>query len=232
MKAWLDAWRNVHGEYAWDVELRHFAKRQRYPGYFSGVIGLQELASFQDSFPQAIDGEGSYVVAGEVCYWKNYGNHLARDKITYDLLERLAEAKNWGIFRSAVTEVCAEPNFDSFVRLQTATGQARGFATPLTFVAFYDPTSFPMVDRHIADWWAANRERFGMASLPPFLQRGDGWIEATSYGKVRHNWEAYWAWAQFCRDYARRIGGWRARDIEMAVWTAQKRGEALPTLPL
>jgi len=230
MEASRDAWINAHRDYAWEVDLGHFRERREYPGFFCRVIRSQDAASFEDAFRRAIDGDGTYQVAGEVCYWKNYGNHLSRDKITHNLLKHLAEDRNWGLFCKGVIEVCANPDFDSFLRLQAATGQPRGFATPLTFVSFYDPTSFPMVDKHIADWWAVNKKRFSMATLPSFSQREDGWIEAAPGTKTRLNWGAYMAWTRFCRDYAQRLGDWRARDVEMAVWMAQKGRRYLPTL--
>ena len=232
MRAWLDTWTNVARQYAWVVDLSHFGQRHRYPGFFHRVIGPRELVSFEDAYRHAIDDDGSYVVAGEVCYWKNYGSFQSRDRLADRLLQLLSDRECWTGFRNAVREVRNCPGFPALRRLQEASGQPRGFATPVTFVAFYDPASYPMVDKHIATWWAQNKGRFGLDSAPAFAQRADGWIETTSARKVRHNWEAYWAWTRFCRDYAQRMGGWRSRDIEMTVWTAQKRGAFLPTLPV
>lgn len=230
MEASRDAWRNAHGDYAWEVDLRHFAERQEYPGFFSRVIGSRDAIRFEDAFRRAIDGSGTYQIAGEVCYWKNYGNHQSRDRITRKLLQLLSDKECWAKFRGAVKEVCKHPCFPALACLQDASGQPHGFATLLTFVSFYDPTSFPMVDKYIAYWWAASKKRFGLATLPSFSQRDDGWIETTTKTKTELNWGAYMAWTRFCRDYAQRLGGWRARDVEMAVWMAQKRGKDLPTL--
>ena len=225
-----DLWRASLEAYAWDVDLCHFKNADEYPGHFRCIIGSRDVAGFEALFREAVEDRGSYEVAGEVCYWKNFGSHLSRDRITYALLKHLARRENWGMFSERVKGICTSPSFYAFRRLQAATGQPHGFATPLTFVSFYDPASFPMVDKHIAYWWAASKKRFGLAAPPCFSQRDDGWIETTTKAKTEQNWGAYMAWTRFCRDYAQRLGGWRARDVEMAVWMAQQLDKDLPAL--
>jgi hypothetical protein len=232
MEIGLDAWKRLLNVYTWDVNLSNFKFASEYPGHFNRVIRSQDVACFETLFRKAIEGRDSYQVAGEVCYWKNYGNHLSRDKITNALLKHLAVRESWGTFCKSVKEASTSPSFSSFLRLQSATDQPRGFATVLTFVSFYDPKSFPMVDKHIADWWKTNQRRFGLTAAVAFSQRdSDGWIETTTRIATEQNWNTYMAWVRFCRDYAQRLGGWRARDVEMAVWMAQKRGDFLPILP-
>lgn len=221
---WMASW----GAYKWTVNLSKYAAA--YSGYFVDTISAKNVTCFESRFREAVDSRGPYQIAGEVCYWKNAGNHLSRDRITSALLDHLSDKPKWNAFCVAVRQVCASPSLDAFRRVQEVTGQSDGFATPLTFVSFYNPASFPMVDKHIACWWAANRDRFGLAEKPAFVQRKDGWIDVTSQAKAEQNWNAYMAWTGFCRDYAHRLGDWRARDVEMAVWMAQKDGTNLPVL--
>ena len=226
----LDKWATARKAYTWQVDLGHFKDRHRCSGFFSGLIGSQSMTRFEDAFRRAIDDDGPCAVAGEVCYWKNYGSYQSRDRITGRLLQNLSDRAHWTAFRNAVKAACAQPTVEAFSRLQAACGQPQGFATPLTFVAFYQPQRYSMVDKHIAFWWRQNRARYGLEGAPAFRQRNDGWIEITSGIKTRQNWAAYLAWARFCCDYARCLGAWRARDVEMAVWTAQKQGLSLPKM--
>ena len=190
------------------------------------------VAAFEDAFRRAVDEDGPYGVAGEVWYWKNYGTYQSRDRVTRRLLTHLANTSGWTAFCSAVRDACARPTFDAFRQLQGACNQHSAFATPVTFVAFYQPESYPMADKHIANWRAQNRARMGFERGPAFSQRSDGWVEAmvASDTKARRTRLAYLAWAEFCRNYAQRIGDWRARDVEMAVWMAQKQRLELPPM--
>ena len=59
----------------------------------------------------------------------------------------------------------------------------------------------------------------------------DGLIKGT-----RESWKAYLGWAEFCRQVAQQLWAltghrWGARDVEMAVWTAQRKSLCLPPLP-
>jgi hypothetical protein len=226
-----ETWSRCLVDYAWAVDLRTFKHRAEYPGHFGRTIGSGDVKSLEDLFRIAVDKGGPYQVAGEVCYWKNYGNHLSRDRMTLELLVHLAAKSAWDELRKAVTDCCAHPSLAAFLRLRAAAGETHGFATPVTFVSFYDPASYPMVDKHIADWWVVNKASFCLAQATAFSQRrADGWVQTTSQRTTEQNWNAYLAWAGFCRDYGKRLGGWRARDVEMAVWMAQKGGETLPVV--
>jgi hypothetical protein len=81
-----------------------------------------------------------------------------------------------------------------------------------------------------------NKERFGYEKSVEFSQRNDGWIQTTLKSHVQQNWLAYLEWSKFCRDYAKRVSincelMYRARDVEMVVWEAEKGGIYLNILP-
>ncbi len=192
--------------------------------------------TFENKFRAAIDGNGSFEIAGEVCFWKNYGNAQARNRVTQKLLTHLRDPVNWDRFVQAIKQVLSNLSYDNFVALRDACNQPRGFATPITFLAFYKPTEYPMVDKHIANWWAVNRAKYGYGDSPKFSQRNDGWIQTYTIPQNKQNWNAYIAWGKFCFDYATRIAkncgwNWRARDVEMAVWEAYKNSISLEVLP-
>ena len=217
-ESWLSALRM----YNWTVDLRHFRNAGNYPGYFNRVILSSEVVRFEDTFRAIINEKGSFEITGEVCFWKNYGNAQARDRVTKNLLDHVSEHANWNIFTLAVREIESDPCFANFISLRNACNQAKGFATPITFLAFYNPRDYPMVDKHIANWWNAQRTEYGYEEYPEFSQRDDGWVPPNE-----DNWNAYIAWTRFCCDYSERIRrncglDWRVRDVEIAIWMTQE----------
>ncbi len=228
-----EIWKEQLSTYSWDVNLASFKYAKEYPGFFNRVVRPTQVVQFETMLRNTINDSGNYQIAGEVCYWKNYGNHQSRDELTNTLLHHLVIRSDWLHFCSTVQTVCTHPILDAFLELQYASGQSKGFATVITYISFYNPQLFPMVDKHIANWWSTNRQHFGLNLKPTFAQReSDGWIETTSSSLVSQNWNAYMEWTYFCRDYAQHLGGWRARDVEMAVWMAQKHKQLLPPLPI
>lgn len=229
-------WDKAYSKYSWTVDLKHFSKAAGCPGYFNRVITSADVMTFENKFRTAVDGNGSFEIAGEVCFWKNYGSAKARNRVTQELLTHLRDPVKWGRFVQAIKQVSSNPSYDHFVALRDACNQPRGFATPITFLVFYKPTEYPMIDKHIANWWAENRAEYGYGGSPDFSQRNDGWIQTYTILQNKQNWNAYIAWKKFCNDYATRIAkncewNWRARDVEMAIWEAYKNSISLEVLP-
>ena len=232
-------WNNAYRIYRWTVDLRHFIDSGNYRGYFDRIIGPDNVVEFENTFRQAINKakeDGSFAIAGEVCFWKNYGNAPARNRVTQALLDHLSSPDNWKEFAKRIQEISNNPSYDNFVALRDACNQPMGFATPITFLAFYTPTKYPMVDKHIANWWKAHKADHGFGDSGRFSQRCDGWIQTYTISQNKLNWNAYMTWKRFCNDYAVKIAkncglDWRARDVEMAVWQAQKKNIPLNALP-
>lgn len=230
-----DRWNEARTGFNWKVDLGHFKRGADYPGFFNRIIEPRDVKTFEDRFRTAIDGDGSFVIAGEVCFWKNYGNAQNRDRVTEQLLSHLKDSAKWNMFVQAVKNVQENPSYNNFIALRDACDQPKGFATPITFLVFYKPTEYPMVDKHIANWWAENKARHGYGNSEIFSQRKDGWIQTYSNSQLRQNWNAYIDWKKFCNDYIGRIRrrcgwNWRARDVEMAVWEASKNNIPLEKL--
>ena len=231
-----DTWINALRRYHWQVDLATFKHAREYPGYFNRTITPAGVVEFENIFRASLNEPGHYQVAGEVCFWKNFGNFQARNRITKRLLDHLSVRANWATFVNVVRTISQNPTFEKLDALCQACGQPNGFATPITFVAFYDPDHFPMVDKHIAYWWRIHPATFGHAQATAFSQRNDGWIQTTNAGNRKQNWKAYLDWKAFCCVYAERLTQrcgteWRARDVEMAVWIAQKNNLVLNSLP-
>jgi hypothetical protein len=229
-------WIEALDKYNWQVDLASFQHAREYLGFFNRTITPAGLGQFETDFRASLKGTGHYQIAGEVCFWKNYGNHLAKNRLPEALLTHLSVPGNWTFFVEAVRNISQNPTFSGFDSLCQACGQPNGFAVPMTFVAFYDPLHFPMVDKHIAYWWKNHRSTFGHAQATVFSQRNDGWIQTTNEQNRKQNWTAYLDWKAFCCEYAERLtercgNPWRARDVEMAVWMAQRNNLALNGIP-
>ena len=224
----LDNWINAYKSYNWTVDLSKFQDAKKYQEAFNSVITPQKLVEFENSFRMQINSPDnfSFIRAGEVCFWKNYGAFQNRDGITNKLLNHLSIRQQWDKFSYAIQKLSVDPIYDNFLDLTMACNQPYGFATPITFLAFYQPTDFPMIDRHIGEWWDKRSDDFGYKKNIKFTY-SNGVIS-----KSENNWIAYLYWAAFCNEIAKIFLTkyqirWRPRDVEMAVWQAQKNKIAL-----
>jgi hypothetical protein len=224
----VNNWIKAYKSYNWTVDLSKFQDAKKYQKAFNSVITPQKLIEFETSFRMQINSPDnfSFVRAGEVCFWKNYGAFQTRNTITGKLLNYLSIRRQWDQFSLAIQSLSKDPKYEKFLELATACNQPYGFATPITFLAFYQPTDFPMVDRHIADWWNNNSDTFGYKKQLKFN------YPAGTITKSENNWYAYIYWTIFCNDIAKIMSTkyqilWRPRDVEMAVWQAQKNKIAL-----
>jgi hypothetical protein len=225
----LESWKKSLSKYNWTVDLSNYPYRHIYDGYFNQVVNNKNTIAFEDRFRSSINSD-TFVVASEVCYWKNYGSHTSRDKLTNNLLKLLAEKNNWIEFKNRLIELASKPTYHNIEFFRMACGQPYGFATPVTFLSFYNPTLYPMVDKIIGKWWNRNKSTYWKTSASSFFQRSDGWL-----GLNEQNWTTYLEWTNFCREYSNFLSSksgeqWRARDVEIAVWEAEKRDLTLNTL--
>ena len=114
----------------------------------------------------------------------------------------------------------------SFSKFSKKPAPSGVIATAATFPAFLDPYNFPMVDTQVAKWARNNRKDHSYSSV------GGPNLREPSNGKgvlfLRH-WDFVESWIEWCR-YTRDILNessepkrkWRARDVEMAVFTVQR----------
>jgi hypothetical protein len=115
-------------------------------------------------------------------------------------------------------------DFDNFRKLFRFQGE--GIAVVATFPAFLDPVNFPMVDRRIAKWVNMHYIQFNATcpdapQLMPFSS-----ISTSPYTTLSmKDFPFYLRWIHWTRSMAEKLTkatgiSWRARDVEMAVFTA------------
>lgn len=216
--------------YNWSVNLSKFKYSKDYPNHFHEEINAKNTRNFEDKFREAINAgfpSDQYLVCGEVYYWKNNRSpsNNAKAKETIDYLATPARQK---LFIDSLKVLAQNPNYNNFINFRRACNLPNGFATPITYLSFYSPDQFPMIDKIIAFWWRDNKDRFGIDNVLLFRQRDDGWIQSITKKDSIQNWNAYLAWKVFCNRYGTILTkstgtSWRSRDVEMAVWEAQKR---------
>ena len=111
-----NSWNNALEIYNWTVDLRKFNKAGNYPEYFNRIIHSNEVIQFEHTFREHVDDNSSFQIAGEVCFWKNYGSHLSRNKLTESLLRHLANITSWDRFVVATKEISVNPIVSSIFR--------------------------------------------------------------------------------------------------------------------
>jgi hypothetical protein len=207
-----EAWKSARDSYVYEVDLRRFKDAAKHPGFFDRHIRTDQIEEFESSFRSALVPDGRIERGAEVVYWKNAKNHKARDRITQRFLGSVNSPAAWMKFVDAVRRLASSQTWESLKNLTACCGQKYGLAVPVTFLSFFAPDKFPMADRRVAKWWSRFPEQ------PQFKLNG------AVVAPRRQSWEAYVAWTDFCRRQAAalsELGGmpWRARDVEMAIWT-------------
>ena len=227
-------WTDALEKYRYPVDLQGFADAGHYPGWFEVNIypgdPLQTMG-FETRFrEQARDHLEAWA---EVVFWKLYSIGSGRAaRTTRNLLARETAIEDLWARCMAYVERPDRGTFRAFRR-------KLGFAAPVvataaTFPAFVCPRDFPMVDTQVARWAIQNHDRHRYADVGgPDLQ---GVESLPTVGVLREShWSFVESWIEWCRFTARELGHrtgrvWRARDVEMAVFTAQRRGLSLNPL--
>jgi hypothetical protein len=218
------------------VNLSDFSGSREYEGYFTEVITPKNLPDFEGKFRSAVNrpGAANFAVAGEVCFWKNYYSNDRSESFTSRTLGRFSDPVVWNKFAHSVRRLAGDFTVGNFFEMRRLSGFDSGFAIPLTFLSFYDPDNYPMTDRHTGRWWNSNKKRFGYSGRPDFVFRS-GVVSGLGEDDAISNYNAYKGLTEFCRDYSSLLNektgsGWRAADVEKAIFYAQINGIVLSPL--
>ena len=163
-----------------------------------------------------------------------------------ELVDQVARAFNYDRQRTGeVLEITSErlwehcrayvekPSLETFSTFRDILFKTDVIATAATFPAFLKPDDFPMVDQQVARWATANADKHGYAGCGgPVLVT----YPALGRGVLKdRDWDFVQSWIDWCRFSAELLTErtrfhWRARDAEMAVFTAQKKSMTLESL--
>lgn len=221
------SWVKALNQYSYPVQLREFSAVRQCPGFFQKDIkgDRDSTIDFENHFrSNATNIEAWY----EVVYWKLFSQKRALDGITLRVIQNLTDAKvNAEKIKTAARVFMSsesENDFDAYRRLFHFSTDV--IAIVATFPAFLDPERFPMVDTRVAKWVNLNYQKFNAADPdgPCLIQSEYGRTSLNATLTMR-DFRFYLHWIHWTRHMARKLTkatgqSWRARDVEMAVFTA------------
>ena len=227
-----DSWVTALNSYRYPVRLSDYSRADEFPGFFTRDIAGRRASTidFEDQFRaksnQCIE---AYF---EVVFWVLCGRsklfEASVDRIVDHLLNIGVQAAQ---LRAAIDDFVAGPSTPRLTALRSLLGiKADVLTVALTFPAFVDPVRFPMVNRQTAKWVTGNLGAHNNGrrnALTAFWHPDRG---------LRYdNFDNYLNWVHWCRETAEILTGrtdmrWRARDAEMAVFTAARSGLSLNVL--
>lgn len=212
-------------KYSYRVHLNDFVSSNKYRPFFTAEIegDRESTMAFEKRFQQnAIDSLEAYF---EVLFWKLYSQGMIRDKTTIRTISYMEKQKTDPcLLWERISSFVHEPNLVNLKAIRLLLGYSSPvLAVCLTFPTFHSPDLFPMVDNQVARWVNSNCEKYNSGSirarLAPFFM---------NYTSLRDNdFPNYLKWVDWCREVATLLTGktgfhWRARDVEMAVFTSQR----------
>ena len=228
-------WKAALNSYRYPV-IRPFSHASKYPEWQPQLKlpkgDRAETMAFEDYFRKS--GQSGMGPWAEVVFWKlaSLERGIAATK-TGEVLDRFRLKSTrpedlWDSLRAYV-EQPTRVKFDSFRSLFGF--ETKVIAVVATFPAFVAPADFPMVDTQIAKWVRGHSAEQNAADPMPQLV-------PASHNRVLSmtDFTFMQRWIAWCRHTAQKLAmltgeEWRARDVEMAVFQAQRDSLLLNPLP-
>ena len=222
-----NTWTKALNSYRYQVDLGNYHRKADFPNYFSRKISgdRSSTIAFEDYFRARAANIQPWF---EVVFWKMYSqkNHFQEqtDRIIRQIPRRSAEDPK--ILLAAINTFMQSLDARDFEKFTRILGYNSAVATVATFPAFLDPENFPMVDTRVAKWVNKHYPHFNGVDLaaPKLIPFAFGTTSKTTVLTMQ-DFPAYLKWISWTRFIAgvlsRKTGAnWRARDVEMAVFTA------------
>ncbi len=230
----LDSWRRALNAFSYPVDLTTYKGRTQFPGFFKITIAgdRQSTMELENHFQKT--ASENIAPFFEVIYWKLYSRHnicqnRTRERVCYVQRHGITCKQLW----EATLEFVEVHNIANLRKIRKLMGFTTAvLATPLTLPAFANPKRIPMIDMHVAQWvncHIADHNRNRLNKLSRFH---------LNYSSLRDNdFPNYLDWVAWSQEVAQVLtkldkNEWRVRDVEMAVFTAQRNRMRLNTLPL
>ena len=240
-----DTWEEALRAFCYPVALTDFEDAHQYPNWFEEDVphgDLCETKMFEDRFRRLARYE--LTAWYEVVYWKMYRmdfedrrtGMIVRDQTTRQVINRIGGNRTAELLRAKCDQYMRSESLKSFIDFQKMLVSGSGVAIAATFPAFLDPQNFPIVDKHVATWAACNGQQHSYAKCGgPDLFTYQGSIAGKTI-EIDH-WRFVESWYAWCRFTAKKLSElsnrrWRARDVEMAVFTVQRNRRDIDLTPL
>lgn len=224
-------WERALCEYKYKVLFNRFGNLpdqppDLYPGNKEQTKDFEKR--FRDRAPYHLDAWA------EVVFWKLYSRNpgIAEKQAQKILANKCVSAEDLWTSCEAYTQ---NPTRDTFSTFRKKLFSTPVVATAATFPAFMSPETFPMLDKQVTTWacWHGELHQYSSINGPDLKCVPD-----LASGTLREShWpfiESWVAWCQFTAKILSQRSGceWRARDVEMAVFTVQRSKGRLCLKPL
>lgn len=222
-----ESWLRALNDYYYPVNLNHYWNANRYPDYFNRIISGNRVSTIE--FEAYFRGNCQKIeVWYEVVFWKMYSQSGRRDEITLNFIKNIStnSASSGEMLHSYLQQFIRSPSIGNFEKFRKSLGfRSNVIATAATFPAFLNPEMFPMVDTRVAKWVNSQlrihnqRNRNGPQLVPSVFGRTGATV------LTMNDFDFYIHWIEWTRHMATKLAEstgvhWRARDVEMAVFTA------------
>jgi hypothetical protein len=220
-------WINARKQYDYSVKLADYQHANNCPGFFKQQIkgDRNSTIAFENYFRSNAQKIEAWC---EVVFWKLYSQNGRRDKHTKKCWDFWTEKNITGenIYKAANYFIINEDknSFDKYRELWPFY-RTRTIAVLATHISFLAPDRFPMIDTRIAKWVNCQLDRFneGDPNGPQLIKSQYGQTKSTVL--TMKDFDFYLHWIRWTRYIASKLSQqtemkWRARDVEMAVFTA------------
>ena len=228
-----ETWGKALDSYRYPVDLTDFPDAPKHGGWFALNVApgdpLQTMGLETRFRQQARDHLAAWA---EVVFWKLYSGR--RDNAVKSAARLLGSETSAADLWLSCGGYIANPSIETFRTFRSKLFRHSVVATATTFPAFICPEEVPMVDTQITHWARKNDHLHGYARLGgPDIERVPE-LKSGSVLKESH-WPFVESWIAWCRFTAWKLSqftgrAWRARDVEMAVFTAQRNSLTLEPL--
>ena len=228
-----DSWTRALDAYSYPVNLRDYERAHEFPGFLDMIIvgDRNSTITFENHYQET--APTNIAAFFEVVFWKLYSQKSRCQKGTTRIVDfvqehRITPKQLWEVVHQFVESQTRE----NLKRIRKLLGiKTDVLAIPLTLPALASPKTIPMIDNQVARWVNHNTAGHNINrinKLTPFKM---------SYTSLRDNdFSSYLNWVAWCQEVAHVLikltgGEWRARDVEMAMFTAQRKGMVPNVLP-
>jgi len=209
-----------------------YQRRNEFPGFFEILISgdRNSTIAFENHFRK--NAPNNIAAYFEVVFWKLFSQPARRHGKTNNIIDYVL---NYNIqpmdLWNAVRQFVENQTINNYRRIRELLGlRTSVLAIPLTFPALANPERIPMIDKQVAKW----------VNLNYFEQNANSNNKLTQFRLNRtslqeNDFDSYLNWINWCNEISEVLTRlttekWRARDVEMAVFTAQRNNVFLNPL--
>ena len=219
-----DSWTRALNLYCYPVDLGGYHRHQEFPGFFEILIAGDRSSTiafenhFRDNAPNNIP---AYF---EVVFWKLFSQTQWRQRTTNRIVDYILGHNVQPMdFWDAVIKFVENQTIRNLRMIRKLLGlNTNVLAIPLTFPALACPEKIPMIDKQVAKWVNLNGPEHSENTSNTLTNFN------LNYTSLRENdFVNYLNWIVWCTEISEILTRltkekWRARDVEMAVFTAQR----------